>query len=323
MAAHLLAPVANINTFLLQTKVHDTLFPFALLPTLHALRISFLHNALKAKARSQHALNDVKQGGEAPPSTTWAYDIAGFLVMCWGGGFLVSAILGQTPVQLLSIYPLLNYVGVHLFVTFLLHFVITEPTAKFLDTALILIDGSTRTHAVIMSITMAATSPVGAVQNSAFLQIICGTLGATGGGQLGATLSVYSPHGWTLQTPPVLRARSLVEVIDVLASIAVSLLFCITTLSHPSYAPVLARIHNTKGKPLLSAVGARAASTLLFACAFAYRSTALHWMPASVTVGTASQKQRGLNGVEANGATDKPTSSAMRTRRSDAIEKAN
>jgi hypothetical protein len=243
--------------------------------------------------------------------------------MCWGGGFLVSAILGQTPVQLLSIYPFLNYIGVHLFVTFLLHFVITEPTAKFLDTALILIDGSTRTHAVIMSITMAATSPVGAVQNSAFLQIICGTLGATGGGQLGATLSVYSPHGWTLQTPPVLRATSLVEVIDVLASIAVSLLFCITTLSHPSYAPVLARIHNTKGKPLLSAVGARAASTLLFACAFAYRSTALHWMPASVTVGTASQKQRGLNGVEANGATDKPTSSAMRTRRSDAIEKAN
>lgn len=74
MAAHLLAPIVQMNTTLLTTVVHPTLFPYPLLSTLHAARISLVHRALTKKAQ------DGLKPSEKKP-VTWAYDIAGYLIM--------------------------------------------------------------------------------------------------------------------------------------------------------------------------------------------------------------------------------------------------
>jgi hypothetical protein len=147
-----------------------------------------------------------------------------------------------------------------------------------------LIDGSLRMHAVISSIAMVTSHSNPAIRSSLPLQILLATIGATGGGQLALMLGVHSPHGWSLHTPPALKATSLVEVIDIVMAFVCSLIYGLTTLSHPSYAPVLARVYNDSGKPLFTPLGARAACTLLFSAGFAYRAAVLHWLPApSVT----------------------------------------
>lgn len=77
MLATILAPIANLNALLLSTPVHAGLFPYALLPTLHAARISLLHRALSEKAWEATS-EDVRRTRGKP---TWAYNIVGFLVM--------------------------------------------------------------------------------------------------------------------------------------------------------------------------------------------------------------------------------------------------
>lgn len=74
MAAHILAPIAQMNTTLLTTVVHSTLFPYPLLSTLHAARISLVHRALTKRAQDGLKPSERK-------SVTWAYDIAGYLIM--------------------------------------------------------------------------------------------------------------------------------------------------------------------------------------------------------------------------------------------------
>ena len=78
MAAHVLAPVAQFNTLLLTTVVHPR-YPYPLLTTLHAARISLVHRALSKKALAEAKPSERKQ-------VTWAYDIAGFLIMVRGRG---------------------------------------------------------------------------------------------------------------------------------------------------------------------------------------------------------------------------------------------
>lgn len=167
------------------------------------------------------------------------------------------------------------------------------PAAKMVDSALILIDGALRTHAVIMSINMAKASALPSVQNSLLIQIICGTLGATGGGQLGGMLGVHAPTGWQLTTPPVLRATALVEAIDVVAAAGCAWLYGVTTLSHPGYSSYLAKVYGDGSVPLFAPAGARAACTLVFAAAFAYRAAKLHWLPATwAATSSSSSKSR-------------------------------
>lgn len=74
MAAYVLAPLASMNSTLLTTLVHPTLYPYSLLSTIHALRISLAHRALTK--RGQDAVKPSERVRQ-----TWAYDIVGFLVM--------------------------------------------------------------------------------------------------------------------------------------------------------------------------------------------------------------------------------------------------
>lgn len=143
-------------------------------------------------------------------------------------------------------------------------------------------------QAVIGSIALVTSNSNKLISTSLLLQVLLGTIGATGGGQLAGMLNIHSPFGWSLQTPPFLRATTIVEVIDIIMAFICSVIFGLTTLSHPSYAPVLAYCYNNTGKPLFSPLGARAACTLLFATGFAYRTIVLHWLP--VTTGNGGIK---------------------------------
>lgn len=205
--------------------------------------------------------------------------------------------LGQPPAQLLSTQLLVNHVSVHLIVTFILQH-ISAPVAKLVDTTFVFLDASTRIHAVILSVGLTATSANPAIRNSLFLQLVLGTIGATGGGQLAGMLGIHQAQGWSLQTPPCLRATHLVEVIDIVVAFICSIFYGLTTLSHPAYIPILAYVYGNEGKPLFSPLGARAACTLIFALGFAYRAIVLHWLPATTAIGvTKSGMQQKVNGT--------------------------
>lgn len=277
MLAYVLAPIASLNAVLLSTPVHASLFPYPLLSTLHAARISLVHRALSQKAW-QATSEDVRRSRGRP---TWAYDIVGFLVMCWGGSILNNVMLTSTPPFLLSIHPFLNYVSVHLLLSAILSlFPNLTPPMYLVDTVLPVLDGCLRTQAVVVSLDMVRRSPNESVRGSLLIQLLAGVVGSTGGGQLAGTLGMLNPAGWTLSTPPFFTARSILPIIDIYAALVATAAYGLSTGNHAAFSPLLAHLQTGTGKsgPILSAAGGRALATLVFAVAFAYRALMLHWI---------------------------------------------
>ncbi|CAO1613819.1 unnamed protein product [Parajaminaea phylloscopi] len=275
----MLAPIVELNGYLASTFLPTHQLP--LTAGLHALRVSLAYRALRARARAATTAIDDEREKERQG---WLLDVAGFLVMAWGGSFLVAYLSNNVPLQLLSVYPLWTYVSVHLAASVVTAYVPISPV--LLDTALPLIDGATRAAAVAAGVNIAAASANPLVGGSLFFQIVLGTLAACGGGQLAATLGVFNPDvtGWRLSTPPLLRARNFVEANDGLAALAGALTYSCLSGAHPAWKPILARIPSgastftgflTSGK--WSDADARAATTVVIAAFFALRAVLVHW----------------------------------------------
>lgn len=197
---------------------------------------------------------------------------------------------------MLSIHPFINYVSVHLLLSAVLSlFPSLTPPLYLVDTSLPLLDGCLRTQAVVVSLDMVARSPNAAVRSSLLIQLIAGVVGSTGGGQLAGTLGLLNPAGWTLSTPPLLGARSVLPIIDIYAALFATAAFGLTTASNAAYEPWMARLHAGKTGPVLSPAGGRALATLIFAAAFAYRALMMHWV-AAPPAATTSKKTRAVNG---------------------------
>lgn len=201
----------------------------------------------------------------------------------WGGSFLTAYLSGNIPVQLLSVTPLLTYVSVHFYLTILMSYV--PVSAVWLDTLMPLIDGATRTMAVVGGVTLARTNMNPLAAQSLLFQILLGTVGACGGGQLAGTLNVFNPDlvGWSFSTPPILKSRNIIEAIDVIAALLGSITFTIFTGSHPAWTPLLARAglvvpsKYTRSIFHWSDAEGKAATTLVIAACFAYRALLTHW----------------------------------------------
>ncbi|KDN44253.1 hypothetical protein K437DRAFT_236630 [Tilletiaria anomala UBC 951] len=283
MIAHILAPIASLNTYLLTTQLHPTLIPFPLLPCLHAARVSLAFRGIVAGARKRYSLAN---GGKEAPKMGLLQDLGGFLIMAWGGSFIVYYLVHATPPQLLSIYPLLNYLGVHLLIGCLLT-MIKAPSAAMLDTALPLLDGATRAHSIVVGLSLpslvtkssAVSNPAAAfaLTESWTFALLLGTISASGGGQLAGMLGVFNPDGWALSVPPFLRARTLIDCVDIWAPLLGAIAHQTFTLAHPVYVPVMQFLNAGKAQPMLSPTGAKALTTLVVAIAFAWRATMLHW----------------------------------------------
>lgn len=198
-----------------------------------------------------------------------------------------------TPVPLLTIWPFLTYTLVHLYVTLFLRYG-PNPNPAWLDTALPLIDGATRSAAIRGGITLAATSQ-SKTSGSLLCHVLAGTLGACGGRQLAGTLGVFNPitsgpaGGWRLTTPPILTAKSLVEATDVLAALAGALTYSLLSGSHTAWQEGMVlggvKLDGTGvrgGKPW-TADEAQAATTLVVGVCFAMRAVKIHHLEGRAT----------------------------------------
>lgn len=168
------------------------------------------------------------------------------------------------------------------------------PSPLILDTVLPLIDGATRTGAIAGAVALGRNHQNPIVQQSILFQIILGTIGACGGGQLAFALNIFQPststQGWKLGAPPFLKAKTWMERIDVLAAFAgaVTYVFLSTPIDKifvtksPLYSHARV-LQGGNGKAWVDAE-AKAAATLVIASIFAYKAIVTHWLPAK-TVG--------------------------------------
>lgn len=272
MLAAALAPLATINARLIQ-PVHPTLYPFPLATTLHALRVAIAYRAIcsgflaRRRSESKHSPADLH--------VSRLRDAAGFLVMAWGGGFISNYVLCQIPAQLLTVWPWINYLSVYAVTTLLISIAGAGPSAKMLDLWLPVLDGATRTAATYGGIQMVLNHANPAARNSLLLQVIIGTISACGGGISAFTLNVFDPLGWSVSTPPFLKAKSLVEFTDIFAPALASAVYGVLTLSHPGYGSVLTLVHG-QSKGLLSQEGGKAVISLVIGSCFFARAVWLH-----------------------------------------------
>ena len=271
MLAAVLSPLANVNARLAQ-PVHPTIYPFPLATTLHALRVAIAYRGICAGFRARR-----RAEGKSTPAelhVSMLRDAAGFLVMAWGGGFIANYVLCQIPGQLLAVWPWINYLSVYLATSVLIS-IAGAPSAKLLDLTLPVLDGATRTAATYGGINMVLNHANPAARSSLLLQIIIGTISACGGGISAFTLNVFDPLGWSFGTPPFLKAKSLVELTDIIAPALASAVFGVLTLSHPGYGSVLSYIHS-KPAGILSQEGGKAVISLVIGSCFFLRAIWLH-----------------------------------------------
>lgn len=83
MAAHILAPLASLNTVLLDTQLHRSYAPFPLMTTIHAARVSLAFRGISAVTRKKYAQAKGIPEHEAPRMTV-QQDLAGFVIMVRG-----------------------------------------------------------------------------------------------------------------------------------------------------------------------------------------------------------------------------------------------
>lgn len=206
---------------------------------------------------------------------------------------------------MLTIYPFLTYTLVHIYIT-TLHRYIT-PNAAWLDTALPLIDGATRSAAIRGGVTLAAGSRSPGTAGSLLCHVLAGTLGACGGGQLAGMLGVANPSGWRFGTPPILAAKSLLEATDVLAALAGALTYSMLSGSHAAWLQSGVR-RNTAvrwvrgGSAPWTPEEAQAATTLVVAACFAVRAVKVHhWGKSGAVKQQQNSKSVSMIGSEKKG----------------------
>lgn len=282
-----LSPVISLNSGLASTYLPTLPLPLAFV--LHAARVSLAYRGVRSVLRVKAEVKEGSNGKSKDDSEGVLYDLAGFLVMAWGGSFLTAYLSNSTPLQLISPLPLVTYTLVHIYLGVLLS-VIPPISPLWLDTLLPLLDGATRSNAIIGGINIARNHPSNPLlRESLLFQLLLGTLGACGGGQMAGTLGVFNrqKEGWSLTTPPILKARSILEAIDVVAALAGAIAYSFSTNSHADWIKVVNFKYNpfasSKDAPPLKAFAlthdqGQALATLVVAACFAYRAVMVHWL---------------------------------------------
>ncbi|KAF5354313.1 hypothetical protein D9756_007202 [Leucocoprinus leucothites] len=303
--ASVLGPLANTLKYITTTKVHPA-FPYLIGPTVHAARISI---AFQANAR--------KSPG-APLS--WGTYIAGYLLMCWGGGLLTNFMLGLPPPMLYSFGPWVNYLTVHFVLTALFTFFPSLLHPPTFDTALFPLDALVRTTAIVGSVSLLSPSSASAKQinplyvNSPLTHMIIGALASSGGGFLAGTLGAWTSQ-WSFSTPPLFRAGvGMWGSLDVWGGSFVAVVYGVAT-DHPAFKTFLPTLLRTPifsqliqlvypfldssfdGLAPLKPTEARALGGLVLTLLFGLRVYNVHWSGAvAAPKGKAEGKQSNKSG---------------------------
>ncbi|KAG6894319.1 hypothetical protein C0993_011811, partial [Termitomyces sp. T159_Od127] len=174
--------------------------------------------------------------------------------------------------MLYSTTPYAIYLTTHLaltLLTFLLPSLLTPTSLALLDTILFPLDALVRTAAITS--TTAHLSPASPtrvpapLQSSALTHLLIGALASAGGGLTASTLSTWSPS-WVLSTPPVLRAPTVWNTMDMWGGALVAAVYAALS-GHPAFywvrealawAGIGGMSHVKRGKPWMGDVEARA-----------------------------------------------------------------
>jgi hypothetical protein len=112
-----------------------------------------------------------------------------------------------------TIDPYINYITVHLVLTFVFELFPDLLSQKLFDTMLFPIDALVRILAITAGVNLLSSSHSASVSvhpsfvNSPFTYMIIGALSSSGGGLTAATLSTWT-HAWSFSTPPLFRAET-------------------------------------------------------------------------------------------------------------------
>jgi len=206
-------------------------------------------------------------------SMSWSQNLAGFLVMCWGGNLLTHFLLCIPPAQLVSVHPWIVYSSVHA----LLSVIDWQPSPWVLDTFLPPIDGVLRSGAVIGGVTLAKAHPSPAVSQSVFAQLVIGAISAGGGGLVASSLGVWEPD-WRLRTPPVLKkgGNTFVGTLEFWSGSIAALLYGFLMNTHKEYSDAYGAM-GFKARGVTTPLGARAFLVVFLTFVYGYRAFALHW----------------------------------------------
>ncbi|CAO1616875.1 unnamed protein product [Sympodiomycopsis kandeliae] len=277
----ILGPVVSLNQTLTTTFLPT--LPLPMLVVVHAARVSLAYRSIKSVVQTK---NDIISGKDQKSSKdSWGYDLAGFLIMGWGGSILSAFLLNTTPVQFLSPLPLLTFALVHIYLGILLKVLplSSSNSLLWLDTLLPIMDGATRTGAIISSVTLTRKTLHG---DNFFFTLLIGTISACGGGQLASTLSVFNSQkdGWKFSTPAFVNSKNFLQGIDVYAALAGTLTWTVLTASSSEYQKdslvLLAKRYglDMASVPRVSTEEAQAITTVVIAAFFAYKAVVTHWI---------------------------------------------
>lgn len=223
---------------------------------LHAARISLAFQTNKRRMESR---------------LSFTQDMAGFLIMCWGGSLTVAFLLSAPAPQLVSSMPWIVYPAVHLALSSLFHFV-PIPDAKFLDTVLPLVDSVVRSFPIVTAIDLVRAHPNPLINESLTAQIVCAAVASAGGSAWASALGVWEID-WRFRTPSLLGAGGLMPSVDAWAGILAGITFGALSGSHPLYAAYGLK-YGRRGlldKPYLSPLEARAAAVAVLTVIFGWR----------------------------------------------------
>lgn len=280
--------------------VHRVLYPFPWITTLRgwlmllmrstrshctdAARISLAYTAKsQAEYETERESETVSESLRPPKRSHIAAYIGNYLVLAWSGSILIASILQQPYTQLLSPYPLINYVTVHMFLRYL-----PTPPAQVVDFACPLVDGLLRSGALTGAVLGSARHPNYA--HSLFPQLVLGTLAPSAGSLIGGVLGVTRPLGWSLSTPHPLRdGVGWIDTLELWIALLCTVLYGVLTHSHPDYTAI-------SDSPSHTHLGARSVVMLVLTCAYFFKAVVVHARGDSRGRSGTSNRRDGSNG---------------------------
>ncbi|ORZ08789.1 hypothetical protein BCR41DRAFT_388509 [Lobosporangium transversale] len=194
---------------------HQALLPLSVFSALHGIRVAMAYRKAIEQAAEQSLNDDSTAKSTRVPFGQALFSV---LVMCLGGGFTASMLLGMPP----------SWLGSNVVVpTYTLSFVLVQYTALYeilnemippavLDSILIIADGSLRALSIAKTgvdgsrMRFAADSHqsgAGSITEPWFAMLLLGTIAGSGGG-MWADLLRLKTHHWCLSTPSFVHAAT-------------------------------------------------------------------------------------------------------------------
>ena len=274
----LLSPIQATQNLLTSRAVHESLYPYTLFTTIHALRVTvaFQNNVRVSSNKGK---------------LTWGNYISGYLIMAWGGSVIAHLLMSLPPPVLYNYQPYINYISVHLLATAFFHAFPNALDMQILDSLFTPIDGILRSTAVASTLRILTSGALplthAPLAISPVTPIIIGAIAASGGGVLAGTLKTWT-NDWSFGTFSIFKVGvGMLGSTDVWSGGLAGFLF--TFLTRPTLYPTLVKLTGitlVKAEEesklpiqIMSPGHAQAFTTLVLIAVFGWKTFNVHYLP--------------------------------------------